>query len=290
MKYVLALALALLLMFALAACGGGRDNGDPNITDNPPDSPAGSSFQNPSEGLTDEPEDEITEGWPTSTLYNIPELNDIIEIRGYLGSFDESAGSSRLIEVEVMDESLEEWLDALRDAGYTVESGKNNYGSGMVHNAKLGPVHIRVSESGYTFQIEFNFMVIGSWLDDDLPGFLIQIPGKTVIGAPKYYIPGDDIEGRSGMLADETGYNFQFIYDGLTAEEAVKYMEDVAAKLKNADFDEEGTYLYFGHTLCIHKGIYNWNGQNYYVYGEVMMADDSTFEFYFGWSQNDMGL
>jgi len=294
MKKILILIFALILILTITACENDNDNAGANENRNDKSANGDDGLNKPNNNssldLDDFPEDEeVNKGWPTGTLYNIPDLKDIIEIHGYLGSFDESAGASRTIEVSVTDDSLEEWLDALRDAGYRVESGKSIYGTGMVHSAALGPVYIRVSESGYAFQIEFDFMKIGTWPSVDLPGFIVQIPGKTIIGTPEYYKPGDDIEGRGGILVDETGYNFQFIYTGLTAEEAVKYMEEIAAKLDDTYFSEGGTYLDYGNTLCILKGTYNWNSQNCHVYGEIMQADDSTFEFYFGWSQNKMG-
>ena len=151
----------------------------------------------------------------------------------------------------------------------------------------MGPVRITVKKAEGLYQINFQLAKIGAWPSENLPAFITQIEGKTIVDTPVLYNPGDSLEGCSGVLVDESGYNFQFTYDGLTKEAAVSYMKDIATKLKDGTYSE-GTFLDYGNGFCTIKGTYDWKGQNQYVYGEAEEVEDSTFTFYFGWSSNEM--
>ncbi|HWQ29986.1 MAG TPA: hypothetical protein VN549_03260 [Negativicutes bacterium] len=217
----------------------------------------------------------------------MPEWEGITEYYGGGGSLDDYVGGSKEMNVSASEESFKAWLDVLSSAGYEVSAIESPQ-SGTEHTAVMSPVCITVKKAEKMYQINFRLAKIGTWPGEDLPPFITQIEGKTIVGTPILYKPGDNLEGCGGVLVDDSGYNFQFTYNGLTKEAAASYMKDIAAKLKDGTYSE-GTFLDDGNGFCTIKGTYDWNGQKQYVYGEAAEVDDSTFTFYFGWSTNEMG-
>lgn len=284
MKKLLALTFALILVLSLAACGSDNDN---NNLGNGGSNPTNVSSANQDGFKSDSQSAGEDQSWPTGTIYNVPEWEDITEYYGGGGSLDDSAGGSRTMKVDATAESFEAWLDTLRAAGYTV-SERESPQSGKEYTAAMGSVSITITEIDILYNIRFDLAKIGAWPGESLPAFITQLADKTIVDTPTLYKPGADLEGCSGVLVDERGYNFQFTYTGLTKDVAASYMKDAASKLKDGTYSE-GTFLDYGNGFCTIKGTYGWNGQNQYVYGEAAQVDDSTFTFYFGWSPNEMG-
>ena len=299
MKKNWALPLGLILAFSLIACGGKKDSGaasdaagkEPdNLTQNQSANMANSQPESRgiSQSASSGGEDQ---GWPTGKIYEVPEWIGITKYYGGGRSLDDFADrGSYSMSVVASEDSLNRYLDTLEREGFEV-SDYNTPQFGRESSAERGLVRLEISsrrfgeERGY--QIDFELRDIGLWPRYNLPDFIFPLQGKMLVDDPVLYRPGVDLKDITGVWVDDTGYNFQFTYTGLTMFEAVLYMNEIASKLTNGIYFDDSVLEYGGFGFI--KGTGVWDGQNYYVYGEVVEQDRNTYIFYLGWATNDMG-
>ena len=285
MKKLFLLTLALILVFSIIACKGDKNSGSGTAQGQSANSTNNQSSSGPTA------QDNEGQSWPTGEIYNVPEWKGITRYYGGGGSLDDYADrGSYSMSVIASEDSFNKYLETLERTGFEVSTFNSpQYGKGC--SAEKGLVRLEISgrkfgtETGY--QIDFEFLDIGSWPDYDLPNFLSPIKDKMLVDNPVIYKPGTDLKDVNGVWVDDTGYNYQFTYTGLTMAEAITYMKDVASKLTNGSYFNDSVLDYGGFGFI--KGTCNWNGQRYYVYGEVVQQDRNTYDFYFGWSVEDMG-
>ena len=289
MKKLFILSLALILVFSLIACKGDKNSGSSTTQGQSANSTNGRSTNQSSPASA--AQDNEGQSWPTGEIYYVPEWKGITRYYGGGGSLDEYVDrGSYSMSVIASEESFNKYIDTLENVGFEVTVFNSpQYGRGC--SAERGLVKLEISgrkfggETG--FQIDFELLEIGSWPDYDLPDFLSPINDKMLVENPVLYKPGADLKDVNGVWVDDTGYNFQFTYTGLTMGQAITYMNDTASRLTNGSYFNDSILDYGGFGFI--KGTCRWNGQRYYVYGEVVQLDRSTYDFYFGWSVEDMG-
>lgn len=324
MNRILPSLLALIVAFSLIACGGKSKGGDnsaeaeavySHAKDTSADqtkSQIDSVYSDAKDTSVDKAQNQIDllysqsgndnaplaepflsdkQSWPTSTIYNIPEWKGITKYYGGGVSLDNYADKGAYsMNVIAPEDSLNKYLSTLKNAGFKVADNKTSQFV-RVCTAEKGLVQFSITnrnfgqEAGY--QINFDLTNIGKWPTYSLPGFIAPIDGKYLVNNPVIYRPGDDLRNATGIWVDDSGYNYQFTYTGLTKFQAVLYMNQVAAKLTHGSYFNESVLDYGGFGFI--KGTYTWNSKNYFVYGEVVEDDTSTYTFYFGWSTKDQG-
>ena len=280
------LYLSLILVFFFVSCEARRrpSNAESRTA-------AADSQQESEETSQTSSSGDMRQSWPTSTLYDIPEWKGITMYYGGGRSLDNFVGTDNfLMSVAAPETSLITYLETLKNDGYEIYESAS-LETGREFRAEKGLVGIVITDrklaEGDGYDIVFELRDYGSWPRYNLPEFIVPMTGKMLIDDPMLFRPGEDLRGINGILVDSTGYNFQFSYTGISQAEAVKYMNDAAAKLKRGVYSTE-SYIDYGGFGFI-KGTFTWIDKDFYVYGEVVRQDESTYIFYFGWSAEDMG-
>jgi len=295
MVKIAALLIAIIMAFSFTACGGrqipGRNAGAKNGSNalNAPADTTGNSSDTDALVMS-----EMDQSWPTSTIYDVPEWKGITRYYGKVKSLDDFAGSDNFfLLVDASVDSYNKYLDTLRSAGYQVTDSSTSQ-STRGCSAEKGLVRLDISRKkisdANSYQIDFDLRLPGAWPKEGLPGFLAPLEDKILVNDPDFYKPGDNLEDANDVMVDDTGYNFQFTYSDISMDEAIKYMYDTVARLQDGSYSDESVledldYNGFGFI----KGTYPWEGKKYYVYGEVVRQDKSTYNFFFGWSLEDQG-
>jgi len=278
----------LVLTFSFITCNGRRGSNGTSNTSGNQDSEGDQAVSQVQQGL---PINEDEQGWPSGKIYQVPEWVGISKYFGGGRSLDEYADKGAYtMSVVASEDSLNRFLDTLQRAGFEISD--NSYSpQSRDYTAERGLVRLDIvstrlgNERGY--QINFELQQIGVWPRYALPDFIKPMEGKILVDNPVLYLPGQDLRDVNGVWVDDSGFNFQFTYTDLSMLEAVMYMNDAASQMVNGIYSNE-SYLDYGGFGFI-KGISFWNNQRYYVYGEVIQLDRSTYNFLFGWATEEQG-
>ena len=278
--------LLAVMAFFLASCKGKDLSGGNSVASK--GSSKDGSAQDSQEAI---PPEELGQKWPVSAIYDIPEWQGITRFYGKVTPIDDFAGTDNyFLMVDASTDSLDRYLDTLKNAGYEVTDSSESHAKKDIA-AEKGLVRLEISSkkisNANSYQIDFDLKEPGTWPDAKLPDFLVPIKNKMLIDDPVLYKPGSKLEDVHGVLVDDEGYNFQFTYTDMMMDDATKYMNTIVSKLGNGTYSNESP---LDHDVIVFiKGTYPWNGRTYHVYGEAAREDKSTYAFYFGWSLEDQG-
>jgi len=276
-------AITLILMFILSGCG--------NRKERRVEQAAAAQRESVYAGNQMPVANADEQSWPTGKMYSVPEWIGITRYYGGGKNLDDYAErGSFSMSVIAPEESLLKYMETLEREGFTItEFGAGQFGREFA--ADRGFIRLEIigrrigNERGY--QLDFELQEIGVWPRYSLPDCIIPIEGRMLVNDPVLYIPGQNLRDVFGVWADDTGYNYQFTYTGLSMIQAVMYMTDLAEKLTDGSYFNSSVLEYGGFGFI--KGTQIWNDQKYYIYGEVIQQDRNTYTFLFGFADEDQG-